>query len=93
MMKELLDRLCFLENSKLENENEIKDIKKKLESEYLTEEGYKDDYLTISYTKPSTSTSIDLSGLQKKEPELYDDLLNDYPKVTNRKGSYRYTFK
>ena len=59
----------------------------------LGEENLKTDFVTISYSKPSKTVSIDLKKLEEKEPELYEDLLKDYKKETVRKGSYRYTFK
>lgn len=92
-MNELLTELKELNRSKNEIEEKLKKVKEELESAYLTEEGYKDDTITINYTKPSRSLSIDLAALEKKEPDLYSDLLNDYQKVTERKGSYRYSFK
>lgn len=42
-------------------------------------------YIKITRVNGSTSTSIDLKALEKEEPELYAELLKDYPKVTNRK--------
>ncbi len=42
-------------------------------------------YIKITRVNGSTSTSIDLKALEKEEPELYAELLEDYPKVTNRK--------
>lgn len=92
-MKDLLDELSYWQQEKDKAEKHIKDVKEMLEKEYLTEEGYKDETITISYSKPSESTSIDLKKLETKEPELYEDLLNDYKKVSKRAGSYRYTFK
>lgn len=88
----------ILELKKLQDEKDILDekitkIKDTLQTDYLHEEGYKDDIITISYIKASKSTSIDLKQLELKEPILYNDLLNDYPKVTSRKASYKYTFK
>ena len=92
-MEDLLNELTMWEEEKAKAENHIKEIKENLENEYLTEEGYKDEFITISYSKPSKSISVDLKALEKKEPQLYSDLLNDYQKVTELKGSYRYTFK
>ena len=52
---------------------------------------FKNDYVTISLVKGSTSVSIDLKALEKKEPELYAELLADYPKV--KKDSVRILVK
>ena len=54
---------------------------------------FKNDYVTISLVKGSTSVSIDLKALEKKEPELYAELLADYPKETIKKDSVRVLVK
>ena len=54
---------------------------------------FKNDYVTISLVKGSTSVSIDLKALEKKEPELYAELLADYPKETVKKDSVRILVK
>ena len=54
---------------------------------------FKNDYVTISLVKGSTSVSIDLKALEKKEPELYAELLADYPKETVKKDSLRILVK
>lgn len=92
-MEELIERLHELNTSKKKIDEEEKAIKARLEKEYLTEEGFKNDYLTISYTKASESTSIDLKSFEEKEPELFKDLLKDYTKTTTRKASFSYRFK
>lgn len=91
-MEDLLKMLKEINEEKKALEEREKTIKASIEAN-LNEEGYKTDFVTISYSKPSTSTTVDLTALSKKEPELYEDLLKDYKKETVRKGSYRYTFK
>ena len=54
---------------------------------------FKNDYVTISLVKGSTSVSIDLKALEKEEPDLYADLLKDYPKETVKKDSVRILVK
>lgn len=54
---------------------------------------FKNDYVTISLVKGSTTISLDLNALEKKEPELYADLLKDYPKETIKKDSVRILVK
>lgn len=49
--------------------------------------------ITISRVEESTSTSIDLKELEKKEPELYNELLNDYPKTTTKKAFVKFLVK
>ena len=70
-------------------EKEIAELKLALEQE-LPDEGFKNDLITISRSKASESTSIDLKALEKAEPVLYADLLKDYTKVTKRSGSVSY---
>lgn len=52
---------------------------------------FKNEYITISYVPESKSESIDLKALQAHEPELYAELLEDYKKVTKRKGYVRFS--
>lgn len=92
-MEELLQELQSLDiQSKSIDERKSK-IKETLEKDYLTTEGYKNDFVTVSYTSASETTSIDLKKLEEKEPELFNELVEDYKKVTKRKASYSYRFK
>lgn len=54
---------------------------------------FKNDYVTLSFVEASTSETIDLKAMQEKEPQLYDELLADYRKVTNKKAYVRITVK
>lgn len=72
-----------------------KDVKEELERA-MDEYGIKSvktDKITISRVEESTSTSIDLKELEKKEPELYNELLNDYPKTTTKKAYVKFLVK
>lgn len=91
-MEELLKELKSINDAKKRLADREKEAKEKLEKE-LTDEGYKNDFVTISYSKPSESVSIDTAQLCEHEPELYKELLRDYPKVTTRKASFSYRFK
>lgn len=51
------------------------------------------DFVKITRVAGSESVSIDLKKMEKKEPELYANLLEDYPKITVRKESVRITVK
>jgi|SRR5690625_2118439 len=51
------------------------------------------DYLKITRVEASSSTSIDLKALKEKEPALHGELLEDYPKVTNRRAYLKFTVK
>lgn len=53
----------------------------------------KNDYVTITRVAASESKSIDLKALQDREPKLYEDLIADYPKVTNKKAYIRIAVK
>lgn len=92
-MDELLEELHNLDIQKKSIEERVSKIKETLEKDYLTTEGYKNDIVTVSYTSASETTSIDLKQLEEKEPELFNDLVKDYKKVTKRKASYSYRFK
>ena len=52
---------------------------------------FKNEYITISYVPDSETETIDLKALQAQEPELYAELLNDYRKITKRKGYVRFS--
>lgn len=52
---------------------------------------FKNEFITISYVPDSETESIDLKALQAQEPDLYDELLNDYRKITKRKGYVRFS--
>lgn len=52
---------------------------------------FKNELITITYVPDSETESIDLKALQAQEPDLYDELLNDYRKVTKRKGYVRFS--
>lgn len=52
---------------------------------------FKNEYVTISYVPESQSETIDLKALQAQEPDLYAELLEDYRKVTKRKGYVRFS--
>lgn len=59
--------------------------------EHYGVQSFKNEYITISYVPESTSETIDLKALQKEEPELYAELLEDYRKITERKAYVRFS--
>jgi hypothetical protein len=91
-MEELIKELISLTKEKELVEADIAAVKAKIEAQ-LPADGYKDANITITRTAGSTSTSIDLKELEKKEPELYEELLKDYTKTTTKKESIAYRFK
>ena len=89
-MTELIKELIDLEKEKALVEADIAAVKAKIEEQLKPEEGYKNNLISISYIKPSFSVSLDTKKLKDKEPELYDELEHDYPKVSEKKGYYQY---
>lgn len=51
------------------------------------------DFVKISRVKGSETKSVDLKKVQTMDPALYDDLLNEYPKVTRKSAYLRITPK
>ena len=86
-----IEELKDIINKKKVLEEREKILKSQIEEE-VGEDGYKDEYVTISYKQASETTSIDLKKLEEREPELYNDLLKDYEKITSRKASFSYRF-
>ena len=81
-----------LEEEKRELENKIKSIKKQIE-EAMTEynvTSLKTSFMNIIKTKDSESVSLDTKKLKEVEPDLYDELMKKYPKVTKRSGSVQF---
>lgn len=90
-----MQQLQQLVNHKKELEKTEKQIKKELE-QAMNEYNIKsidNEYLKITRVEASESVSIDLTAMKKREPDLYDDLLKDYPKITKRKAYVRFTVK
>ena len=103
------DKLVLFENKALAVMKNLSDLKKEQDrlaeieksarqrlQDAMNEYGitqFKNDYVTISVVKGSTITSIDLKELEKQEPQLYADLLKDYPKETVKKDSVRILVK
>lgn len=51
------------------------------------------EYVKITYIAPSESVALDTKALESKEPKLYGELMEDYPKTTKRAASIRITVK
>lgn len=51
------------------------------------------DFIKVTRIAESSTTSIDVKTLEKKENGLYEELLADYPKVSKRKAYVRFTVK
>ena len=88
-------QLRAIEEEKKRLDGISKQVKEKILQAMLENDvkGLENDIVKITVTKASESTSVDLKELQKQEPRLYGELLEDYPKVTRRSESLRVTFK
>lgn len=75
---------------------EKEDALKKALEKSMDEHGiksFKNEYVTITRVEGSTTTTIDVDGMKEKEPELYDELIADYPKVKTTKPYVRILVK
>jgi len=88
---EAFKELAALEKAKKEAETKSKDIRAKLE-EAMNEYGITkidNEFVSIAWIKENPGKqTIDLDALQKEEPEEYESLLEDYPKITGKKKAY-----
>ena len=76
-------------------EDQEKKVKEQLEK-LMDEYGIKsldNQFIKIIRVAGSSSTTIDLKKLEEQEPDLFKDLLADYPKTTTRKASVRFDVK
>ena len=91
----LMKQLSALKRQKEEleaaDEKLISSLKEFMDQYGIT--SFKNDYVTISNVGPSESVSVDLKKLQEKEPECYQGLIEDYPKVTKKAGYVRIIVK
>lgn len=91
----LLNCLAFAVEEQKRMEAYANSIKEKIK-DLMEEEGVKNvenDSVKCSIIPGSTTTTVDTLKLKKKEPELWEELLKDYPKETTRKASVRVTVK
>lgn len=51
------------------------------------------DYVKISYIKPSVSTSFDTKAFKLDDPDKYNELFEKYNKQTERKGYVKVSVK
>ena len=78
---------------------ELEDTKDKVRAELLQAMEYyglrsiDNDILTMTVVAPSVSTTIDTKAIRISDPDTYEDLLDKYPKVTERRQSLRIKVK
>lgn len=92
---QVFKQLSEITKTKKVLEEQEKIMKEQLEKA-MNEHGIQsidNQYLKITRVSESSSTSIDLKTLEKKEPKLYGELLEDYPKVTNKKAYLTFKVK
>lgn len=92
---QVFQQLAQVTKTKKQLEEQEKNFKEQLEKA-MDEHGIKsidNQYLKITRVGESSSTSIDLKALEKEEPKLYAELLEDYPKVTNKKAYLTFKVK
>ena len=87
VMKSLAD--MTVEKKRLEEaEKKVKGQLEKVMDEYSIK-SISNQYLTISRVPENKGkTTIDVAKMEKEEPDLYADLLKDYPKTTGQKKAY-----
>lgn len=90
-----MQRYADLENTI----KELEDTKKKVRSEiqeameFYGIRSFENDILKLTLVAPSVSKTIDTSALRISEPDIYDELIEKYPKETHRKQSLRVTVR
>lgn len=84
-------KLSELIAQKKELESIEKELKESIQSamEHYGVQSFKNDLITLSYVPAAAGMpTIDLKGLQAAEPELFEELYNDYPGITGKKSAY-----
>ena len=73
-------------------EKEIKDkLMKQMEEYGIT--SFSNEELSISYVGRSVQTSLDVNTFREQEPQLYEDLMKDYGKTTERSAYLKLVVK
>lgn len=86
---EELEKLYELTIKKKEIEEEIKTLNESILNEIhdvkCLNVNLENENIKISYIPESEYTSLDLTKVKNKEPDLYNELLDVYPKTVKRK--------
>lgn len=90
-----MQRIADLETTIKELEDTKEKVRKELlqAMEYYGLRSIDNDILTMTVVAPSVSTTIDTKAIRISEPDTYEDLLEKYPKVTERRQSLRIKVK
>lgn len=51
------------------------------------------DFVKVTYVEPTESHTTDWKAFKEREPDVYESISKDYPKVVKRKGYVRVTVK
>ncbi|MFL2104165.1 siphovirus Gp157 family protein [Mycobacteroides abscessus] len=88
-------QLAGLTAQKKSLEKQEKEVKSQIQSsmEAYDIQSIDNEFIKITYVESKPSVSIDLAAVKKKEPSLHEDLLKDYPKVTERKPYLKFTVR
>lgn len=92
---QVFKQLADITKTKKQIEDQEKKVKADLEKamDAYDIKSIDNQFLKITRVNGSTSTSIDLKALEEKEPKLYGELLEDYPKVTTKKSYLTFKVK
>jgi len=92
---EVFQQLATITKTKKQLEEQEKKVKEDLEKamDAYDIKSIDNQFLKITRVNGSTSTSVDLKLMQEKEPKLYGELLEDYPKVTTKKSYLTFKVK
>ena len=76
-------------------EQEEKQIKQKLmdEMDRYGITSFSNNEISISYVGASVQTSLDINAFKKQEPQLYEELMKDYGKTTERSAYLKLVVK
>lgn len=87
----MLERLYELTIKKKEIEAELKAINEEILNGNNLE--LEDDRIKVSIVPESSYKTLDMTKVKNKEPELYNELLDVYPKEVSRKAYVKVKIK
>lgn len=87
----MLERLYELTIKKKEIEAEIKAINEEILNGDNME--LEDEHIKVSIIPESSYKTLDMTKVKNKEPELYNELLDVYPKEVSRKAYVKVKIK
>lgn len=91
MMKQIAAHEMELKKLKEESDEMRYKLMEAMEANNIR--SFENDILKMTLVAPSVSTTIDTKALRLRDPDTYEELLDEYPKVTERRQSIRITIK